>query len=103
MGETVTGGFLIGVEIVPKLATETNLSNQAEPKEVKVNINIAHRWLGHVSESMTRATAKLYGWKLTGKWQMCDKDEDWLKIGENRKHILLIQLLKTGQTKNSKK
>ena len=72
MGETVTGGLLIGVEIVPKLATETNLSNQAEPKEVKVDINIAHQWLGHVSESMTRATAKLYGWKLTGKWQICE-------------------------------
>ena len=42
MGETVTGGFLIGVEIIPKLATETNLSNQDEPKEVKVNINTAH-------------------------------------------------------------
>ena len=28
MGETVTGGFLIGVKIVPKLGTETNLTNQ---------------------------------------------------------------------------
>ena len=72
MGETVTGGFLIGVEIVPKLEMETNLANQSEPKEIKVNINIAHRWLGHVSESMTRATAKLYRWKLTGKWQACE-------------------------------
>ena len=68
MGETVTGGFLIGVEIVPKLGMETNLTNQDEQREIKIDINIAHRWLGHVSENMTRTTAKLYGWKLTGKW-----------------------------------
>ena len=42
MGEMATGGFLIGIEIVPKLETETNLTNQVEPKEIKVDINIAH-------------------------------------------------------------
>ena len=72
MGETVTGGFLIGIKIVPKLEMETNLTNPNELQEIKVDINIAHQWLGYVSESMTRATAKLYGWKLTGKWQLCE-------------------------------
>ena len=61
MGEMVTGGFLIGIKIVPKLEMDANLTNQNKPQEIKVNINIAHQWLGHVSESMTRATAKLSG------------------------------------------
>jgi len=32
-----------------------------------------HCKLGHISEDATRRTAKLYGWKLSGRFQECEE------------------------------
>ena len=42
-------------------------------KERTMDINVAHRILGHPSEATTKSTAKKYGWTLTGNLEKCDK------------------------------
>ena len=75
VGETVNGGFLMGVEIVPQLDDQSMMLNEGEVtiKERTMDINIAHCIFGHPSEATTKSTAKNYGWTLTGNLEKCDE------------------------------
>ena len=61
---------------------------------------VHHDMLGHVSESRTRETAKYYGIKLEGKFQVCGdcakakirqnnipKDEDTIRASKNGERL----------------
>ena len=74
VGETASGGFLMGIEIVPRLSEQTMVSEeeQIKIKERTMDINIAHNIFGHPSEATTRSTAKKYGWTLTGDLEKCE-------------------------------
>ena len=73
--ETMSGGFLMGVEIVPRLNEQSMMLNEGEItiKERTVDINVAHCIFGHPSEATTKLMAKKYGWKLTGNFEKCDE------------------------------
>ena len=71
VGQTTGGGFLMSVKIVPHI-TNTAMINQNETiKMRKMDIHAAHHMFGHSSQVTTIATAKYYGWELTGKWNGC--------------------------------
>ena len=94
-------GILCGVELLPRLGEEeahpaqdttppesetggegtvANDSNSevkdstanTNSKPVYWNINRYHKVFGHASEDAMKATAKFYGWKLTGTFEACE-------------------------------
>ena len=73
--EMMSSGFLMGVEIVPRLNKQSMMLNEGQViiKERTMDINVAHRIFGHPSEATTKSTAKQYGWKLTGNLDRCDE------------------------------
>ena len=71
----MSGGFLMGVEIVPRLNEQSMMLDEGQVviKERTMDINIAHRIFGHPSEATMKSTAKTYGWTLTGNLEKCDE------------------------------
>ena len=61
VGETVHGGYLIGINIIPR-TTATNLA--MFDKHKKIDVNSLHRQLGHAGEALIRSTAKVFNWSL---------------------------------------
>ena len=47
-------------------------SKTKKPKPTYWNINRFHKVFGHASEDAMKATAKFYGWKLTGTLEACE-------------------------------
>ena len=71
VGQTTGGGFLMGVEIVPRVANTAMINQNETIKARKMDIHAAHHMFRHSSQATTIATAKYYGWELTGKWNGC--------------------------------
>ena len=49
-----------------------NSNSKSKPKPVYWNINRFHKVFGHASDEAMKATAKFYGWKLTGTLEACE-------------------------------
>ena len=73
--ETISGGFLMGVEIVPRLNDQSMMLDEGEItiKERTMDINVADCISGHPSEATTKSTAKKYGWTLMGNLEKCNE------------------------------
>ena len=79
-GDTVTfdrriktkDGWVSGVDIIPIPSQETTEEQALVAPQVTKDMNLYHRQLGHPNEQITRATAKAFGIKLTGKFQKCE-------------------------------
>ena len=61
----------MGVEIVPRVENTAMVNQNETIKARKMDIHAAHHMFGHSSQATTIATAKYYGWELTGKWNGC--------------------------------
>ncbi len=58
-----------------KSDSDSSDKKASDPKEKPSqywNINKFHKIFGHASEEAMRATAKAYGWQLTGKFEACE-------------------------------
>ena len=62
-------GWVSGVQITPRIAE--NIATAALGPGKSVNTMKYHDMLGHVSEAITRATARYYDIKLEGKFEVC--------------------------------
>ena len=73
--EMMSGGFLMGVKIVPRLNEQSMMLDEGQVtiKERTMDINVAHCIFGHPSEATAKSTAKQYSWKLTGNLDKCDE------------------------------
>ena len=71
IGQTTGGGFLMGVEIVPRSTNAAMINQNEATKPRKLDIHVAHHIFGHSSQATTIAKAKYYGWELTRKWNGC--------------------------------
>ena len=69
IGETVHGGYLIGINIIPR-TTATNLA--MFDKHKKIDVNYLHRQLGHAGEALIRSTAKVFNWSLKNTFHKCE-------------------------------
>ena len=93
--EKTKDGLLCGIEMVPRIGEEgerahattsdppdsesggegTNSDSKSGASKAKTiywNINRFHKVFGHASEDAMKATAKQYGWKLTGTFEACE-------------------------------
>ena len=71
IGQTTSGSFLMGVEVVLRTTNTAMINQNKTIKPRKMDIHAAHHMFGHSSQATTIATAKYYGWELTGKWNGC--------------------------------
>jgi hypothetical protein len=93
-----TDGMLCGVELLPCMGDEaahpaqdgatpesesggensttgnpdSEGTSKDKSKQIYWNINRYHKVFGHASEDAMKATAKFYGWKLTGTLEACE-------------------------------
>ena len=62
-------GYVSGLNMYAIVEKDIKIPKLKSGREV--NINTYHQMLGHISEERTRATAKYYNVKLTGKFETC--------------------------------
>ena len=82
IGQTTGGGFLVGVEIVPRSTNAAMINQNEATKPRKMDIHAAYHIFGHSSQATTIAMAKYYGWELTengmaaqiAPWQRLDNE-----------------------------
>ena len=65
-------GWVSRVDIIPIPSQDSTEEQALVAPQVTKDINLYHRQLGHPNEQITRATAKAFGIKLTGKFQKCE-------------------------------
>ena len=64
-------GILCGINLLPNTKSDRALTGNDRMK-VHCDINVFHKIYGHASVSSMRDTAKVYGWKLTGRFDPCE-------------------------------
>ena len=65
----IKSGYVCDVATKPR--TDEDVATPTLGKEIPVDVNYFHDLLGHFGEEKTRAVAKYYGVKLSGKFEPC--------------------------------
>ena len=63
--------FYLPVKEHVQLTAMHAASSEASTKPKKVNVNMAHLCLGHISLQSIQKLARKYGWTLTGTYNQC--------------------------------